>query len=356
MTTRVELPADLYGRGRPDRSMRLLRALVDGVDRIRARSRPRPPVTPVDREIAVVVREIRSVADDVVALHLRAADGGPLPKWQPGAHVDVLLPSGRVRQYSLCGDPADLDEYRIAVRRLDGGGGGSREVHGLRTGTRLTLRGPRNAFPFVTGARYLFLAGGIGITPILPMVRAAAARGADWRLVHTGRTRESMPFAAELARLDPRRVWIRPDTEYGIPASGAELLEQAPSGASVYCCGPVPMITGVRLDLPGADVGALHFERFSEPPVTAGREFRVQLARSGLDLRVPADRSALSVIREQLPEVAYSCRQGFCGTCRVRVLSGEVEHRDRVLTGEERQREMMICVSRSSGDGVRLDL
>ncbi|MBE9372963.1 oxidoreductase [Saccharopolyspora sp. HNM0983] len=357
MTGKLGLPADLYGRRRADRSMRVLRALIGGTEWIRNyRAGRRHPVTPVDRDLAVLVDEVREVAADVVALRLRAAGGGPLPAWQPGAHVDVLLPSGRMRQYSLCGDPADRGHYRIAVRRLADGGGGSREVHGLRPGDRLTLRGPRNAFPFATAERYLFLAGGIGITPILPMVRAAAARGADWRLVHTGRTRESMPFAAELARLDPQRVWIRPDTEYGIPASGAELLEHAPSGASVYCCGPVPMITGVRIDLPGADVGALHFERFSEPPVTGGAAFGVQLARSGIDLQVPADRSALSVIRERLPQVAYSCRQGFCGTCRVRVLSGEVEHRDHVLTDEEREQEMMICVSRSAGGRVRLDL
>src|SRR5699024_5180113 len=182
------------------------------------------------------------------------------------------------------------------------------------TGDHLTVRGPRHAFPFIPSGRYLFLAGGIGITAILPMVRAAAAAGADWRLVYCGRSRETMPFRAEMTALDPTRVWIRPDDDYGVPASGQELLAHAPDGARVYCCGPVPMITGVRLDLPASRATALHYERFSPPPIVAGRPFEVELARTGRVLQVPADRSALEVIRDEYPDIAYSCRQGFCGT------------------------------------------
>ncbi|MER7081418.1 PDR/VanB family oxidoreductase, partial [Saccharopolyspora kobensis] len=231
------------------------------------------------------------------------------------------------------------------------GAGGSREVHDvLRPGSRITARGPRNAFPFITAEKYLFIAGGIGITPILPMVRTAAARGADWRLVHTGRSRESMPFLDELAELDPARVWIRPDTEFGVPASGAELLEHAPPGAAVYCCGPIPMITGVRVDLPGSAADSLHWERFSAPPINDGRPFTVELARTGRTVRVPADRSALEAITEVLPQVPYSCRQGFCGTCHVRVIDGDVDHRARAA-----EDHMAICVSRGT-DHVVLDL
>ncbi|RRO16746.1 oxidoreductase [Saccharopolyspora rhizosphaerae] len=322
-----------------------------------ASARGRPPVQEVRRDLDLVVDELRPEAEDVVSLRLVDAGGRRLPGWHPGAHLDLELPSGRTRQYSLCGDPGDRRSYRIAVRRIADGGGGSVEVHdALRAGARVRVRGPRNAFPFITAQRYLFIAGGIGITPILPMVRLAAARGADWRLVFTGRSRATMPFLGEIAGFDQRRVWVRSDEEYGIPASGAELLEHASQDAVVYCCGPTPMITGVRLDLPASPADSLHFERFSPPPVVGGRPFRVGLARRGLTLQVPADRSALSVIREHVPDVPYSCRQGFCGTCEVRVLSGSVEHRDAALTEEERRDRMMICVSRAAGEHVELDL
>ncbi|GAA2794142.1 PDR/VanB family oxidoreductase [Saccharopolyspora taberi] len=334
------------GRG-TDRFLWLLARGAAAVERFGRRGR-RPPVVPVDRDLRVVVEQVRAEAEGVVSLRLAAADGGRLPAWQPGAHLDVVLPSGRIRQYSLSGDPADRC-YRIAVRLIPGGSG-SGEIHEeVGEGTPLTLRGPRNAFPFVTADRYLFIAGGIGITPILPMVRTAAARGADWRLIYTGRSLESMPFLEEL---DDDRVWVRPDTEYGIPASGAELLEHVSGDVPVYCCGPTPMITGVRID---AENRQVHWERFAPPPVVGGEPFRVELARTGRVLDVPADRSALDVVREVLPQTAYSCRQGFCGTCKVRVLSGEVDHRDQVLTDDERGDHMTLCVSRAQ-DRLVIDL
>ncbi|WP_350310773.1 PDR/VanB family oxidoreductase [Amycolatopsis sp. RTGN1] len=222
-----------------------------------------------------------------------------------------------MRQYSLCGDPSEKDHYRIAVRKI---GVASAEVHALTPGTRVTVRGPRTAFPFVGEGPFWFVAGGIGITPILPMVRRAKARGADWRLVYTGRSRESMPFLAELESDD--RVWIRPDTEYGIPASGAELLDGLPDGASVYCCGPVAMITGVRVDLGLTGAKAVHFERFAPPPIVDGEPFQLTLRRSGQVLDVPAGRTALDVFLEARPGTPYSCRQGFCGTCAVPAAGG----------------------------------
>ncbi|WP_326838116.1 PDR/VanB family oxidoreductase [Amycolatopsis rhabdoformis] len=279
--------------------------------------RRRPPVRAVDRAIPLVVEAVRAEADEVVSLRLTS--DRPLPSWRPGAHVDLVLPSGLVRQYSLCGDPADLSHYRVAVRRI---GAASGEVHALAPGTKVAVKGPRNAFPFVAADSYWFVAGGIGITPILPMVHAAAARGVEWRLVYTGRTRASMPFLEELSRLPEDRVWVRPDTEYGVPASGAELLEGVPDGASVYCCGPVPMITGVRVDLELTAARAVYFERFSTPPIVGGEPYRVVLRRSGRTLDVPADRSTLDVVREVLPDVAFSCRQGFCGTCAVTTPDG----------------------------------
>ncbi|SFB23212.1 Ferredoxin-NADP reductase [Amycolatopsis marina] len=354
---RSPLPPDLRGRDRGDRALAPLPAVVRVYEQLsRISGRRRPPVTAVDRDLRLVITRIAVEAEDVVSLQLARPDGSALPFWRPGAHIDVVLPSGRVRQYSLCGDTHDRTRYRIAVRRIDEGGGGSTEVHeALKPGAELTVRGPRNAFPFVPARSYLFIAGGIGITPILPMVRSARAEGADWRLVYTGRSPGTMPFTGELASYG-ERVWLRPDTEYGVPASGAELLEHAPAGAAVYCCGPPPMIAGVRVDLARGPARPVHYERFAAAPVVDGRPFRLRLARSGRELTVPADRTALEVVREVLPDVAYSCRQGFCRTCVVRVLHGEVDHRDAALTDTERSDSMLVCVSRARHDELILDL
>lgn len=336
MTPVAERPLRLNGTGTPDRLMSALTGVVAVYRRVSEISgRRRPPVSEVDRDLRLVIAEARQEAEGVMSLRLVSPGEEPLPRWRPGAHLDLVLPSGLVRQYSLCGDPDDRSYYRVAVRRL---GEASTEVHTLGPGTKVTVRGPRNAFPFVAADSYLFVAGGIGITPILPMVRRAAARGVDWRLVYTGRDRASMPFLDELAELDPARVWLRPDTEYGIPASGAELLEGTPDGTSVYCCGPTPMITSVRVDASLSQVGAVFYERFSTPPIVGGKPFRVELRRSGLVLEIPADRSTLDVLREALPGVAYSCRQGFCGTCEQPSVSGE---------------RVRVCVAR---DPVTLDL
>ncbi|VVJ23235.1 Flavodoxin reductases (ferredoxin-NADPH reductases) family 1 / Vanillate O-demethylase oxidoreductase (EC [Amycolatopsis camponoti] len=308
-------PTRLDGSDRTDRLMSTLVGVVGVYRRMSQFSgKRRPPVRAVDRNLPLVVEAVEPEAEGVVSLRL--ANGSALPGWRPGAHIDLVLPSGLVRQYSLCGNPSEKDHYRIAVRQL---GVASTEVHALTPGTRVTVRGPRTAFPFVGEGPFLFIAGGIGITPILPMVGRCVESGADWRLVYTGRSRASMPFLDELP--DDDRVRIRPDTEYGIPASGAELLEGLPEGASVYCCGPAPMITGVRVDL-ALTRGAVHFERFAPPPIVAGEPFRLALRRSGLVLDVPGDRSALDVILEARPGTPYSCRQGFCGTCAVPAADG----------------------------------
>ncbi|MGK8523956.1 PDR/VanB family oxidoreductase [Nocardia asteroides] len=299
----------------------------------------------LDTTIAAIERE----AADVVSLTLRAAQGGPLPAWRPGAHVDVFLPSGRQRQYSLCGDPTDRFRYRIAVRLIPEGGGGSREIHrSLRVGDRLRIRGPRNAFTFVDAPSYLFLAGGIGITPILPMVKAAGARG---RLVYVGRSRETMPFLADLPDAE-----VRPDDEYG-PPDVAALLAAAAPGAAVYVCGPPPMLEAAqRCMFELNPTGSLHTERFSALPVVDGAEFDLTLARTGVTIRVAADETALTAIHRELPDTPYSCRQGFCGTCKVGVVDGAVDHRDRLLTAPERADQMLVCVSRAAGDHLVVDL
>lgn len=358
MDTEWDVPPDLRGRQHPDRLFRALGALISTYELItNGAYLRRPPTQRVDRDLNLVVDEIRVEAQGVRSFRLAAAGGAELPSWQPGSHLDVLLPSGRCRQYSLCGDPADRGSYRIAVRRIAEGAGGSRELHDVvGIGSALTVRGPRNAFPYVRAAGYLFIAGGIGIIPILPMVKQAAAGAAPWRLVYTGRSRESMPFLDELAALDPARVWIHPYDQYGFPASGAELLTYAPAGATVYCCAPATMIARVRRDLAASAAVALHFERFSAPPILGGAPFEIALRRNNRVLTVPADRSALDVIRQAVPDIAYSCQQGFCGTCRTRVISGEIDHRDRVLTTRERADTMTICVSRSRGGRIVVDL
>lgn len=309
--------------------------------------------------IPVVVADRRIIAtdDDVVAVTFTAAEGGLLP-WHPGAHIDVFLPSGRKRQYSLCGDTDDRTTYRVAVRRIADGAGGSIEMHGLAVGDAVEISTPRNAFFLAlpeTGGRLRFIAGGIGITPILPMLALADAAGLDWNLIYTGRHRSSLPFLDELSGYGSR-VSVRTDDEHGRPGR-SELLDGVDAGTAVYACGPPAMVALLQDGLPADSVAELHFERFSPPPVVGGNAFTVELARSGTIVDVAADETALTAIRRHRPHVAYSCQQGFCGTCVQQVVDGTVEHRDQLLTEAQRARgNMLICVSRCQGDRVTLDL
>ncbi|MFA1546549.1 cytochrome P450/oxidoreductase [Actinomadura chokoriensis] len=315
----------------------------------------------------LTVTHADKAADDVLALTLAPADGGELPAWEPGAHLELRLPSGRVRQYSLCGDPSDVSRYRVAVLREPDGRGGSAEVHALaRAGATFGVRGPRNHFPLVDADSYVFLAGGIGVTPILAMVREAARRGAAFQVVYGGRTRTSMAFRDELAALASDRLRMLPQDETGIPDLKAILAEQADPDTAIYCCGPTPMIAAAE----GAceELGIrprLHVERFTgddslevafDPALNT--EFDVHLARTGRTLRVPADRRLIEVVREAVPGLSYDCEKGYCGACETRVLAGEPEHRDSLLTGEERAegRTMMICVGRCASSRLVLDL
>jgi ferredoxin-NADP reductase len=204
----------------------------------------------------------------------------------------------------------------------------------------------------------LFIAGGIGITPLLPMVRQAAALGLDWRLVYAGRSRSCMPFWEQVTEIDPSRTEILADDETGGPDC-AEVLCRAPAGTAVYCCGPPGMLDGMRRAVAAAHgVRAFHFERFTAAPIVAGHAFSVELRRDGTVLTVPPDRSALDVLRDHDPMTPYSCRQGFCGLCRQRVLRGQVEHRDLRLTDAERAAgDMLVCVSRApEGEKLVLDV
>ncbi|MEU0673742.1 PDR/VanB family oxidoreductase [Streptomyces sp. NPDC006172] len=307
-------------------------------------------------EAELVVTEAESAADGVLALTLRHPLGEPLPEWEPGAHVDLVLGPGLERQYSLCGDPADRSAWRVAVLREPAGRGGSAYVHEqLTPGRQVRVRGPRNHFALRPAPRYRFIAGGIGITPILPMLAAAEAAGAEWTLLYGGRSRNSMAFAAELARYGDR-VTLAPQDESGLLDLGA-VLDGLPEGALVYCCGPGPLLDAVEGRCPP---GALNVERFQpkEQPVGAGEEFEVELARSGRTVSVAADVSVLDAVRAAGVEVLFSCTEGTCGTCETDVLEGAVDHRDSVLTAQEREagETMMICVSRCRGKRLVLDL
>lgn len=315
--------------------------------------------------ITLTVADRRTVARDqnVVALTLTAPDLAALPAWHPGAHLDITLPSGRVRQYSLCGEPGLRTSYRIAVRRVPDGGGGSVEVHeALTPGATVTTHGPRNAFPLIVpgsgspARRLRFIAGGIGITPILPMLGLARRVGADWSMVYTGRSIDSIPFTGELERFGDR-VRIRTDDHHGVP-SADDLLGDCPDGTAVYACGPAPMLSLITDRLRGRNKVELHVERFAAPPVVGGAEFAVTVDSSGAQITVgPAETLLAALLRAGIA-APYSCRQGFCGTCRTRVLRGAVQHRDTLLTDPERADGMMLtCVSRADADGhLRLDL
>ncbi|GAA5064375.1 PDR/VanB family oxidoreductase [Nocardia callitridis] len=347
----------------PSSGLRALAAAMDVYKRVFVAGPSAPLLSrsnPVRRsgfDLDVVVESVRTEAEDVRVVHLVAPDGGRLPTWTPGSHLDVFLPSGRQRQYSLCGDPADRRQYRIAVRRIADGGGGSCEVHeALLPGAALRIRGPRNGFSFVnTAPTYLFVAGGIGITPILPMVRVAAAAGARWKLVYLGRSRATMPFLPELVGYGDN-VEVYPDDEYGI-ADIPEVIARAEPGAAVYVCGPPPVLAAAqRCTFAVNPTASLHTERFSAAPVLDGEPFELRLARTATTVTVGADETALAAVRRVFPGVAYSCQQGFCGTCKVAVLAGEVEHRDRILLDAERKDRMLTCVSRAAGDSLVLDL
>lgn len=307
-------------------------------------------------EAELVVERREFAADGVLALTLRHPLGEPLPVWEPGAHIDVVLGPGLERQYSLCGDPADRSAWRIAVLREPDGRGGSAHVHEqVGQGDKVRVRGPRNNFALEPAPRYRFVAGGIGITPILPMLAAAEAAGAEWTLLYGGRTRRSMAFGEELARYGDR-VTIAPEDETGL-LDLPSVLDDVPEGTLVYCCGPGPLLDAVEERCPSA---VLRVERFRAKEQETGGDtgFEVELARSGRKLTVAPDVSVLDAVRDAGVEVLFSCTEGTCGTCETDVLDGTPEHRDSVLTPQEREsgETMMICVSRCRGRRLVLDL
>jgi ferredoxin-NADP reductase len=300
-------------------------------------------------------------AEGVVVLDLQDPSGAELPAWTPGAHIDLELRAGLVRQYSLCGDPHDRSVWRIAVLREPAGRGGSEHVHEtLVEGRTVAVRGPRNNFPMVDSLRFLFIAGGIGITPILPMLIAAEAVGAEWELHYGGRSRRSMAFLESLEEATGNRITLHPQDEVGLIDLPAILGTPRPDTV-VYTCGPEPLLKAVEQHCAAWPEGSLHVERFSPKelgePVLAD-SFEVELTLSGLTLTVPPDRSILDVVEEAGVQVLSSCQEGTCGTCETPVLAGEVDHRDSLLTPAEQavNDTMFICVSRAACAKLVLEL
>ncbi|MFD6156247.1 PDR/VanB family oxidoreductase [Nocardia sp. NPDC060256] len=308
-------------------------------------------------EIPVRVSARRDEAEGVFSLELAAAAGGELPSWTPGAHIDVAVGAAGVRQYSLCGDPAQSSHWRIAVLHEPSGRGGSHHLHSTAlAGTVLRVSMPRNNFELVDCERYVFLAGGIGITPILPMLAAADASGARWSLYYGGRTRAHMAFADDLANRYPAAELL-PQDEHGLLPL-ADILA-GHSDAAVYCCGPEPLLAAVEVE--GARQGlSVHLERFVPRPMefAPNESFEVRLASSGRTFQVGANQSIADVLERAGIGIVTSCREGTCGTCETAVLAGDIDHRDSLLTADERARgnTMMLCVSRSRSDVLVLDL
>lgn len=318
-------------------------------------------ITPaVENRIAVTVNEIVDEADGVRSFVLTSSDGGTLPSWEPGAHIDIELPNGIVRQYSLCGDVGDRTRWRIAVLREPESRGGSEFFHdSLTVGAQLIAGGPRNHFPLVDAETYRFIAGGIGVTPILPMARHLDSIGRPWELLYGGRRLGSMAFIEELGKLNGK-VTVSPEDAHGLLDLDSYLQDLSASTA-VYCCGPEALLNAVEKHASGWQVGDLHIERFApKEGALEGKStsFEVEAVQSGVTVTVGPDESIADALDEAGVFVYTTCGEGTCGTCETVVLEGVPDHRDSMLTEAERaaNNKMMVCCSRALSPRLKLDL
>jgi ferredoxin-NADP reductase len=322
---------------------------------------------PTQDYLTVTVQETHAEAAGVRSLILAAREGRSLPAWAPGAHIDVVLSRDLVRQYSLSSvsgraGVAEEAGWRIAVLREPDGRGGSAYLHDrVRAGDTLMVSAPRNTFALDLDApRLVFVAGGIGITPILPMLGAAEEEGVDWQLLYLGRSAESMAFTGELARYGDR-VRLHRDDESGVADLTAELDGMGAAQAHVYACGPAGLLAAVQAYTAGHPRARLTLERFAAAPKDDERDedrpFTVQTA-DGREVAVGAGQSVVDALSQAGVRTLTSCGEGVCGTCETAVLDGVPDHRDQVLSEEERAAGdvMMICVSRCRGDRLVLDV
>jgi len=325
--------------------------------------------------LLVRVRSITYAAENINLYEVTDPGGNVLPAFTAGSHVDLYFRDRRVRQYSLCNDPAEVGRYVFAVQREAEGRGGSRAIfERVHVGRILTISEPRNQFPLAADARsHLLIAGGIGITPMMAMIYALRASGGDYELHYCTRSAARTAFVEELEpELRSGRARIHHDG--GDPSRGADfraLLERPEPGRHLYYCGPKSFMAAVRALAAHWPGDSVHFESFTTADDSAthspgatessiGSEipvgFQVQLARSGITLDVPNDKSILQVVREHGIDVPSSCESGLCGTCRTRYLEGVPEHRDYVLDDDERARDVLICCARSRTPVLVLDL
>lgn len=307
----------------------------------------------------VRVHAIRWEAPGVLSLELRAPDGGDLPPFEPGAHIDLHVPDGTTRQYSLCSDPNDRSHYRLGVRAVGGGLSSSFIHRNLRPGELVTVSAPRNNFPLVNAAHYLFVAGGIGITPLIPMMLQATANNKPWTLLYCNKRDADAPFLDEIRALGGDISMH--SSEAGTRLDVTQRLGAAETETIVYCCGPERLMTAVEDATTAWPPDTVRFEWFaprSRPADETSGGFEVVCEASGLTLTVPPEKSVLAVLNEAGIEVPCSCQQGICGTCEVRLLSGEVDHRDSILSSAERaaNETMMTCVSRARSSRLILDI
>jgi vanillate O-demethylase ferredoxin subunit len=299
-------------------------------------------------------------APNIVSYELRPTQGTELPPFTAGAHIDVTLPDGMVRSYSLLNPQSERHRYVIAVQKDRASRGGSKWIHqNLRAGDILTVHGPRNNFSLEeTAEKSLFVAGGIGITPILSMIQRLSEIGRPWELVYCSRARATTPFLELLERNAAVRFNFDQDPG-GKMLDIAAVVKAAPTNAHLYCCGPLPMLEAFEKATADVDPPRVHVEYFTakEPPATEGG-FRVMLARSGRALTIPPGKSILVALQDIGVEVPHSCTEGVCGTCETRVLEGEPDHRDLILTDAERasNKTMMICCSGARSATLVLDL
>lgn len=309
-------------------------------------------------ELIVVERIDRSTS--VTEFILERPDRSRLPDWSPGAHIDVILPSGTIRQYSLCGDRWTPNQYRIAVQREENGTGGSIELHDeLHPGVHISFGGPRNNFRLAPAASYRFIAGGIGITAVLPMIEQAIKLEADWSLLYLGKTSERMAYR-ELAAQHPDRVTTHTSQDNGRTSMRAWLGE-LPENAMVYACGPEAMLTALDEECADLPKQALRVERFSNTLANAiirSEPYEIELQRSGKIIEAPGTTPMVDVLTQAGVDVITSCSKGVCGTCEVTVLEGDVDHRDAILDDDERAANtcMFPCVSRALSGRLVLDL
>lgn len=326
------------------------------------RAAPTAPAVGGAVDLRLVVARRETLAERVVRLTLADGQGARLPAWMPGAHIDVTGPTGLVRQFSLCGDLDDYWRWQIAVLREPGGGrGGSVALHdGIVEGDCVSVTGPRNHFRLVDSKRYLFIAGGIGIAPLLPMIQLVEREHRRWSLAYGGRTSSAMAFLDDLRRYGDK-VRLFPSRATGRMDLGALLAAEAGEPVAVFCCGPAELIDAVADRCSTLTSRQLRVERFQpivDPLLAArGAAFTVELARSRRTLQVADGQTIMEAMEVEGLTPVGSCREGTCGTCETRVLEGTPDHRDSVLDSSEQKDggTMMICVSRSRTPRLVLD-